>query len=227
MITGWKRLERSKIYDVAAAAPLILFYGWIVWRAVPIAAERFAQLGAGAMTLAVAADTAALCLSVVFSGLLVVLLFVRRVPAGKSAGVAPRLAAVAGTFLVLLLVRLPTITLPPWLFVLSVVLILFGTVASIVSLAWLGRSFSIMPEARRLVTAGPYAFVRHPLYLFEEIAVVGLMLQHVQPWSALIFVAQFGFQLVRIDYEERVLSATFPDYRSYAAGRARLIPGLY
>jgi protein-S-isoprenylcysteine O-methyltransferase Ste14 len=53
------------------------------------------------------------------------------------------------------------------------------------------------------------------------------MLQHVQPWSALIFAAQLGFQLARIDYEERVLSATFPDYRSYAVGRARLIPGVY
>ena len=53
------------------------------------------------------------------------------------------------------------------------------------------------------------------------------MLQHAQPLSLVLFVWQLGFQLLRIHYEEKVLAAAFPEYRSYAAGRARLIPGVY
>jgi protein-S-isoprenylcysteine O-methyltransferase Ste14 len=227
MISDWKSFERSKLYDLAAALPLIAFYAWGLWRLGPTVVERIAVVRDGSLDAQMAAETFALFVSVVFSALLIALLIFRVVPTGKSAGLQPRLAALAGTFLVVALVWLPPADLPFWLFAVSVALILFGTIASIISLAWLGRSFSIMPEARRLVTGGPYLLVRHPLYLFEEIAVFGIMLQHAQPWSALLFIVQFGFQLLRIRYEERVLNAHFPDYKSYAAQRARLIPGVY
>ena len=227
MISDRKSFEHSKLYDLAAALPLILFYAWGVWRLSPAVVESVALVRQGRLDAQMAAETFALFLSVVFSMLLIALLIFRVVPAGKSPGLAPRLAALAGTFLVLALVWLPQSNLPFWLFAVSAASILFGTFASIMSLAWLGRSFSIMPEARRLVTGGPYLLVRHPLYLFEEIAVFGIMLQHAQPWAALIFIAQFGFQLLRIRYEERVLNAHFPEYKSYAAQRARLIPGVY
>jgi protein-S-isoprenylcysteine O-methyltransferase Ste14 len=227
MISDWKSFERSKLYDLAAALPLIAFYAWGLWRLWPAGLERFALFREGSLDAMMAAETFALFLSAVFSALLIALLIFRIVPAGKSAGIEPRLAALAGTFLVVTLVWLPPAGLPFCLFAISVALILLGTIASIISLAWLGRSFSIMPEARRLVTGGPYLLVRHPLYLFEEVAVVGIMLQHAQPWSGLLFILQFGFQLLRIRHEERVLSAHFPDYRAYAARRARLIPGVY
>jgi protein-S-isoprenylcysteine O-methyltransferase Ste14 len=41
----------------------------------------------------------------------------------------------------------------------------------------LGRSISILPQARQLVTSGPYAFVRHPLYLGEMTAMLGIAMQ--------------------------------------------------
>ena len=34
-----------------------------------------------------------------------------------------------------------------------------------------------MPEARKLVTGGPYAYARHPLYAVEIITIVGTALQ--------------------------------------------------
>jgi protein-S-isoprenylcysteine O-methyltransferase Ste14 len=84
-----------------------------------------------------------------------------------------------------------------------------------------------MPEARRLVVEGPYALVRHPLYLAEEIAVLGLFIQFASVWTAIVLIIHVLLQFERMRYEETVLSATFPDYREYAARTARLIPALY
>jgi protein-S-isoprenylcysteine O-methyltransferase Ste14 len=222
-----KSFERSKLYDLAAAVPLLAFYGWGVWRNWPRLVEHYFILRYGYVDARGLADALGVFLTVAFSALLVLLLLARHVPEAKSQGILPRLAAVIGTFLAISIVYLPATRLPAWLSIISVALILFGTTASILSLVWLGRSFSIMPEARRLVTSGPYALVRHPLYLFEEIAIAGIMLQYVQPWALLIFAAQFAFQIARIRYEEKVLSTHFPNYEAYAAGKARLIPGVY
>jgi protein-S-isoprenylcysteine O-methyltransferase Ste14 len=62
--------------------------------------------------------------------------------------------------------------------------------SSIYVSCWLGRSFSIFPEGRELVTHGPFSVVRHPLYLTEQIAALGTMLQFNQPWSLLLALRQ-------------------------------------
>jgi protein-S-isoprenylcysteine O-methyltransferase Ste14 len=102
-----------------------------------------------------------------------------------------------------------------------------GHVLAVYALAWLGRSFSIMAEARRLVTSGPYARVRHPLYLAEEIAVIGLFLQYASPSTALLVVAHLAFQLQRMRNEEQILRDSFPEYAAYARATRRLVPGVY
>jgi protein-S-isoprenylcysteine O-methyltransferase Ste14 len=40
---------------------------------------------------------------------------------------------------------------------------LIGSAGAVVALGQLGRSFSMMAEARRLVTSGTYRFARHPI----------------------------------------------------------------
>ena len=92
---------------------------------------------------------------------------------------------------------------------------------------WLGRSLSILPQARKLVTGGPYRFVRHPLYLAEFVALFGLAWQFALPWSLLLWCLAAAAQFPRMYFEEQVLSETFPEYRSYAAQTARLLPGVY
>jgi protein-S-isoprenylcysteine O-methyltransferase Ste14 len=92
----------------------------------------------------------------------------------------------------------------------------------------LGKSFSIMAEARTLVTGGPYAIVRHPLYVAEAIATVGVLVGFFS-WAAVaIVIVQFACQIQRMRNEEAVLLGTFPvDYARYMARTKRLIPGVW
>jgi protein-S-isoprenylcysteine O-methyltransferase Ste14 len=69
--------------------------------------------------------------------------------------------------------------------------------------------------------------VRHPLYLTEEIAMLGIFLQFASVWAALILALQIIFQLRRMDNEEAVLTSQFLEYATYSQTTARLIPGIY
>ena len=77
------------------------------------------------------------------------------------------------------------------------------------------------------MTASPYKHIRHPLYLTEQIALFGVMLQYQQPWALLIALAFLALHLRRMDYEERVLREAYRAYSEYAAPTARLIRGIY
>jgi protein-S-isoprenylcysteine O-methyltransferase Ste14 len=109
----------------------------------------------------------------------------------------------------------------------SDVLLIAGLAFAIGSVAVLGRCFGILPDVRGLVTHGPYRYVRHPLYLGELTAVLGIVLGSRQPlWAGVTWIACLGLQLARTGYEERNISAEFPEYAEYAARTKRLIPGI-
>jgi protein-S-isoprenylcysteine O-methyltransferase Ste14 len=152
---------------------------------------------------------------------------VRRVPIAKASGIRPRVAGFVGAGLAFVFLALPRETLSPNLAAISIGGVLFGTLASIVSVASLGRAFSITPQARQLVTSGVYRVVRHPLYLAEQMGNFALMLQFKQPWAAVLALASLAAQFPRMHYEEQILRATFSDYAEYASRTWRLIPGLY
>jgi protein-S-isoprenylcysteine O-methyltransferase Ste14 len=159
-----------------------------------------------------------------FVALAAVTTLTRLPPVRKAAGLEPRIAAVLGTFLLTALALLPRQELPPIALGFSSLLIIAGMLTSFVVLRWLGRAFSIMAEARRLVTHGPYRFVRHPLYVCEELAVIGTFIQVISPLAAVIFIMHGVFQVRRMLNEETVLAETFPEYADYARRTPRLIP---
>ena len=157
--------------------------------------------------------------------LLVVCMAIIRVkPLRGSDGWEARLSALAGSSLPLLLLALPVADLGSGLRMASLSLIAVGWVLSVYVLIWLGRSFSVMPQARRLVTSGPYGIVRHPLYLAEEIAVLGVTGLYVSPAALAIVAVHWFFQLRRMANEEKVLLATFRNYSVYAETTPKFFP---
>jgi len=161
-----------------------------------------------------------------FDLLLVYLLMVRDRPVGKSKGILPRLFGFVGTFLGVGILQLPVAKLGLGTQILAALLIGIGSLGSFLVLWRLGKSFSILPEARRLVTGGPYAWARHPLYTVEMITVCGTALQFQAPWSWLVALVVVVLLWIRSHFEEQVLTQNFPEYGAYRARTKRFIPGV-
>ncbi|TPN89350.1 isoprenylcysteine carboxylmethyltransferase family protein [Mesorhizobium sp. CU2] len=147
-------------------------------------------------------------------------------PKGTAAGVKPRIISVAGSFMMLVAMFLTEPVDSELLQVVALCLILVGTASSIFCLFWLGRSFSIMATARRLVTTGPYSIVRHPLYVCEAVFVLGMIVSHFSAIMLALGIIQFLLQFRRARYEELILRQTFPEYEEYAKRVPMLVPWL-
>jgi protein-S-isoprenylcysteine O-methyltransferase Ste14 len=170
----------------------------------------------------------AMQLSVIaFFMLLGVTAMIRKPPVGRMQGMEPRISALTGSFLIMAIALFPRRELSLPLGIASTLLILTGEGFAVVILMQLRSSFSIMPEARELITSGLYRFVRHPLYLAEEIAAVGSVMQFLSAWTVVLFVLHIAFQLRRIWNEEAVLSQVFPEYSMYKVKTSQIFPKIY
>jgi protein-S-isoprenylcysteine O-methyltransferase Ste14 len=97
-------------------------------------------------------------------------------------------------------------------------------VLAVLSLGRLGRCFGVLPDARGVVTAGPYRFVRHPLYLGELGAVAGVAVAAPGIRNAVALAALTAAQVGRAHLEERTLVRAFPEYEEYRSRTPMLIP---
>ncbi len=80
----------------------------------------------------------------------------------------------------------------------------------------LGKSFSVTPQARQLVTHGIYSKIRNPIYLFGALLSFGFVLALQKPALFLIFLIVIPMQIIRARKESRVLEEKFGDaYRQY------------
>jgi protein-S-isoprenylcysteine O-methyltransferase Ste14 len=101
-----------------------------------------------------------------------------------------------------------------------------GFAAMLWALGALGTNISVVPQAREVVTHGPYARVRHPLYAAELINVVGLCLATTGPGPWAVMVALVTFQVMRARREEELLSRELPGYADYKSRTPMLVPAL-
>jgi protein-S-isoprenylcysteine O-methyltransferase Ste14 len=148
-----------------------------------------------------------------------------REPSRRPAREPVAFVACAGAIVSVVALAPPAETAPMQLLLAGEVLAVAGVAWLLVSVLALGRCFGILPEARGLVTRGPYRLVRHPVYLGEIAACAGLVLGALSPWNAGCLVVLCIAQWVRMGLEERALAREFPEYLEYAARTPRLIPG--
>jgi len=80
----------------------------------------------------------------------------------------------------------------------------------------------------RVISSGPYAFVRHPMYSGIVLFFVGVPLLLGSWWGVAIAPVFAVLFAIRARIEERALVEGLPDYADYAARvRYRLVPGLW
>jgi protein-S-isoprenylcysteine O-methyltransferase Ste14 len=83
-------------------------------------------------------------------------------------------------------------------------------------------------RAQRVISTGPYAYVRHPMYSGMVLFFTGVPLLLGSWWGLAmmpLFIALFA---VRIPIEERTLREGLPGYTDYTARvRYRLVPGVW
>jgi protein-S-isoprenylcysteine O-methyltransferase Ste14 len=224
---AFPRMQQSRAYDLLMRLPIL---GWSLFCAMLQIAglSRYTNIADPALLGAAFGIHIAMRLSTIaFLLLLAGAVILRARPSGKARGLEPRISAFIGTFLIYAIPLCPRRELSLSAEMVSTMLILIGSAGAVVALLQLGRSFSMMAEVRRLVTSGPYRFVRHPLYLAEELAIIGIFMQFLSIWTALLLTLQIAFQLRRMHNEEAILAEAFPEYTAYRQSTARLIPGIY
>ena len=166
-----------------------------------------------------------LLLLVTESYTLILVLFARR--ALRRDLSLPALAATiyATFFIVMLQPQGTTHVLPEWA----------GAGLQLASMGWqftakifLGRSFGLLPAQRGVVTAGPYRFVRHPIYFGYLIGHIGFLLANFTWRNGAVLALLYAAQVIRMRREEAILAATDAGYRAYQQRvRWHLLPFVY
>jgi protein-S-isoprenylcysteine O-methyltransferase Ste14 len=161
--------------------------------------------------------------------------FLVRGPArARLEGWGPRIATYGGTFLIPAFFALGGWRYPSWLAFTSVpwvakagyCLWLWGLLLNIWSVWQLRRSFSLAPQARKLVRTGPYRLARHPIYAAHLLKYLGIWLAHFTLPVAFTLLVWLALIAMRVHYEEMVLEDTFADYTEYRRQAGLFCPRL-
>ena len=118
-------------------------------------------------------------------------------------------------------------TVPDWLEVIALLMILVGVAGVAVAALGLGPALTANPvptERAELVTTGLYGLVRHPIYSGVLAAVIGVAIRSGSLVVAALAVATVGFFHVKASWEEERLAERFENYTEYAQRTPRFLP---
>jgi len=91
-------------------------------------------------------------------------------------------------------------------------------------------NLNMIPDLKhtsRLVTSGPYKFIRHPMYASVLFVTLLLVLNHLTLWRIGFWLVLFIDLHFKFSYEEKLLMTKFPEYPNYKSKTKRLIPFIY
>ena len=104
-----------------------------------------------------------------------------------------------------------------------------GAALAVLGVLGLGEALTASPIPRAnapLVTGGVYGLMRSPIYAGLMSIGVALVLVGASGWHIAAWVALVGLLSAKTRWEERMLVAEHPDYRSYGARVGRFLPGV-
>ncbi len=88
-------------------------------------------------------------------------------------------------------------------------------------------NFNVRPQPKAggyLATGGPYAYVRHPMYLALLLVAAGACIGYATPWRWIVLVALTVVLDRKARIEESGLAALHKGYADYARRTRRIIP---
>jgi len=91
-------------------------------------------------------------------------------------------------------------------------------------------NFNVHPEPHargKLVTGGPYRFVRHPMYSAVLLFAAAETAAYMDPWKLLASALLLAVLLGKARIEEARLAERYPEYPAYAARVKRFVPWLF
>lgn len=101
-------------------------------------------------------------------------------------------------------------------YVIGLVVSIVSVTLWIVSRVQLGKAFSTFPKAKYLVSAGIYAKIRHPMYLFSTLSLLGVYIATENVYIGFILISLICVQLFRVYKENILLQKTFgEEYTAY------------
>ncbi len=111
----------------------------------------------------------------------------------------------------LLYLFVPGVREQPWtaLRIAGVILAIAGYSLFVTARLQLGKSFSVSPQAKELVTVGLYSRIRNPIYVFVDVMWLGLIVALHLYWLFVPLLALLIMQIFRSGRETKVLEERF------------------
>jgi protein-S-isoprenylcysteine O-methyltransferase Ste14 len=104
-----------------------------------------------------------------------------------------------------------------------------GWVGVLATNSFAATQVRLQPErGQRVISTGPYGVVRHPMYAYSLLLMIGAPLLLGSLWGLLGLILFVPLLAARLLGEEAMLMEGLPGYRDYAAKvRFRLVPGVW
>jgi protein-S-isoprenylcysteine O-methyltransferase Ste14 len=170
--------------------------------------------------------------------LLIGLLLLFRFPAAEGPRNLKEVFVPLAVTLFFLAYRLPPLLPPAWRDSLApvgvqvpcaIASLFFGAAGSLIAV-WgivsLGRSFGIFVAVRKVVLAGPYRYVRHPIYSGYVLIWLGIVLANLSIAIVVLVAMHTLLMIYRARLEERRLAEASPEYRAHLEQTGFLFPRL-
>lgn len=121
-------------------------------------------------------------------------------------------------------------SVPPFVSIVAYVLFALGWV--IIFFVFKENSFTAstiqIADDQKVVSSGPYAIVRHPMYVGSFLYILTMPIVLGSWWGLLVFLLMAPFGLQRIFDEETLLKESLPGYTEYTQKvRYRMIPRVW